>query len=429
MFELAVKKVDITPPSPLTLGGYMDRTALSSGVLHPLYATVFVMSDTKQKTVIITLDVLGVDRSMCKSIRDMVSIHSDIPAHHIMINASHTHAGPEAARFGDMGSFFIKAQPTKEDLAYYHNLSNTIASTILEIESSLQQVKIYVSQTAIEGVASNRIDPMRPVDNKATILTFYDVQDRCIAMLTHYACHPTVIDAANTLFSNDFISYFNQSVEQSIQGCISAYMQGCAGEISTRYTRKGSGATEAARIGQLLAKQVLTAITASKTKLTPDIIINETDLVLDIRSFEPEKEYAEKIKQANKHVEDVRNIFDDPARVRSAYVQYQGALMIDLIRKTIDVDHIDATMQMIQLGEVTLISTPGETFTKIQKDIQALDLDRTIIVSGYTNGYVGYIPDEDTYDDPNVYENNMTVIAKNSHQKIVDAASMLLSKK
>jgi len=56
-FKAGVEKVDITPPSGLSLWGYSDRKGPSTGVLDPLYARVLVLEASGQRLALVVVDL------------------------------------------------------------------------------------------------------------------------------------------------------------------------------------------------------------------------------------------------------------------------------------------------------------------------------------------------------------------------------------
>lgn len=425
--KFGINRTEITPRVDLVMDGFFDRLEPSEGTLDPLYATTYVLEHDKTKVALVCVDILGIDMTLLKQVQDLVSSQTDIPKEAIILNASHTHAAPSAARLGDMGSFFRENNPTEDDLLYHEELAHLIATSIIQANDSLIEGSVLFTQTSIEGVSSNRVHKDGPFNNIASIFQFVDLKEKLVGVLTLFANHPTILGPNNLQYSNDFIGYFNQAVEAKQPGVISGYLQGCAAEISSRFTKTTASVAETKRLGEQLAHQILNALSHSSRKLDDVLFVSTLPIHLFIREFEDEDFYKHQILEAEQTYRNLQETCDDAKLLRSGYVVLEGKKMIARMQKEIDIDHIDTTMSHIQIGNVHLITTPGETFGGIEKDIQALSRD-TVLVLGYTNAYVAYLPDEDSYRDPNIYEVNMSPTSSASHQILVQTAKELLLK-
>ncbi len=87
----AVKKVDITPPSGLSLWGYSDRKGPATGVLDPLYARVLVLEVRGQRLALVVVD-LGRPFGPTSLERLRNATRNDVSL--LVVSATHTHSGP-----------------------------------------------------------------------------------------------------------------------------------------------------------------------------------------------------------------------------------------------------------------------------------------------------------------------------------------------
>ena len=97
-WKVAAGAVVITPEQPVWMGGYAARTKPSEGKVHDLFAKAMVIEDAGgNRLVIVTTDLLGITPELRSGVEDMVKGHG-VPPESLLINASHTHCGPEFAR-------------------------------------------------------------------------------------------------------------------------------------------------------------------------------------------------------------------------------------------------------------------------------------------------------------------------------------------
>ena len=89
-------EVVITPPVGTFLEGYGARSSGSVGVHDDLHARAVVVDDGTTQAAIVSCDLIGIDRHTTGAVRALVAEATDIPAEHVMVAATHTHAGPSA---------------------------------------------------------------------------------------------------------------------------------------------------------------------------------------------------------------------------------------------------------------------------------------------------------------------------------------------
>ncbi len=418
---------DITPTTYLSMDGYADRSEVSSGTLNPLYTKACVIKDNNDVLVMISIDILGVDQIITSQVKQAVSDLYNIPTSNIVLNASHTHGAPAAARFGDLDEFFILDDPTNDDIDYYQQLPLKIIQCVQQAFLTMQQGFIRYFSCPIHSVSSNRVDPTFDAHNEATLFLFEDTQQQLIGMWTIFANHPTVLDATNTLYTNDFISSYHEHLEKHYPDAIFMYLQGCAGDISSRYVKSSSTPLQAQLIGETFAKQIL-ACDAYHVSLNSLTSIQEISITFDKRVFDEEVDLQQQTTEAYNAYTHAKKTNTDPLTLRKLYVSYQGKQMANLIKEKVHVSTFQASLTCIDFDKITLISTPTETFSSIAKDIQQLNPSKKTVVLGYTNGYVGYLVDKTNMDNELCYEKNMMVIQKDSFQKVIKKSQQLLNK-
>ena len=113
-------------------------------------------------------------------------------------------------------------------------------------------------EAACEGVAANRLDPDGPNDPTVSIIRVDALAGNPVATLVHLALHPTIFPAESRVVSADFPGALRRSLPASRFGTV-LYLNGAAGDISTRFTRRAQDASEVDRIGGEIAGAVANA--------------------------------------------------------------------------------------------------------------------------------------------------------------------------
>ena len=80
----------------MPMAGYASRGAKhAEGKLTDLFAKALVLDDAKgQRAVLVTLDLIGVDREHATQICDALTAKYKLQREQIALNVSHTHTGP-----------------------------------------------------------------------------------------------------------------------------------------------------------------------------------------------------------------------------------------------------------------------------------------------------------------------------------------------
>src|SRR6476646_8617970 len=88
----------ITPQQPIYLSGYANRTHASEGVVHDLKAKALAIEDKSHgRLVIVTTDLIGLPRSITDVVAARVEKEHGLDRARLIMNSSHTHAGPLVA--------------------------------------------------------------------------------------------------------------------------------------------------------------------------------------------------------------------------------------------------------------------------------------------------------------------------------------------
>ena len=111
---------DLTPEEPVVLTGF-SRARVSEGVMDPITATVLVIEsvrdgDTAQKVIMVSCDLLFISDGLRDRVRAKVKqALPQIDADTVVLNATHTHCGPETRTKADLaeklGKFDLEIPP------------------------------------------------------------------------------------------------------------------------------------------------------------------------------------------------------------------------------------------------------------------------------------------------------------------------------
>jgi hypothetical protein len=257
----------------------------------------------------------------------------------------------------------------------------------------MEDVDLIFGRAPAGAVAANRNDPTGPYDDRLAVLATRRSNGSLQAVLVHFACHPTILGAENRLVSADFPGALRREVAELAgrgDAPVVLYVNGAAGDVSTRFTRRGQDVTEVERIGKRLAMAAGDALAAANpllgslrhgsasVRLSPRRGgMTAADTTTHER-FVPERE-APDVSAAMQRIAVTRA---QGETMREALTALPSAAIPSTLR-------IDAWM----LDDLALVGVPAELFVSLGRQIEGPAPGKTLIL-GYANGYSGYLADQ-----------------------------------
>jgi neutral ceramidase len=394
MLQIGAAQVDITPPVGLAMDGYLARVGVNLGTHDLLQAQVLLLADDNQRAAIVTLDVLAVSAAFADTLRQSLASIFDTSTDAVMICASHTHCGPAGlrTRFGESPS--LDSQLTR----MIHTRVSEAGQVAL---GQLAPAQVSCAGGEVNGIGGERNHKDRVVDSRVTVLRFDAADGAPIAILFHYACHPTVLGADTRLYSADFPGAARSRIQSAYPGSVCLYLNGAAGNVSTRFTRRAQSFDEVQRLGGLLGSKVVALLDQPTSGTSQSIAWDSHTVELPFRTF------------GESHLPPpTGNQRIDQTRAEGAFIETQ--LRQTFAGRTMQ----PATLHVLHIGLCRLAFVPGEPFNDL-----AMAVRETLVV-GYANNYLGYFPTQSAMDDL-TYEALSSPYDARAHDIIQMALAML----
>ena len=122
--KIAWFKKNISPEVGAFLAGYgLDYR--SKEKLDNLYASGLCMDDGKEKVLLISFDLLGLDEWYIKDLRQKCAELLDVPVSAVMFSCTHTHTGPETRT--------LAAAPQQLNKPYLEELQKIVLQAVREL--------------------------------------------------------------------------------------------------------------------------------------------------------------------------------------------------------------------------------------------------------------------------------------------------------
>jgi len=352
--------------------------------------------DGEAPVAIVVLDLIHVFGSWVSQVRTQAAALG-VQGDHLLITATHTHAGP--------GVFRSCLERDERVAAYERNLVATVAACLRAAQRTALPAQLRFGSAPVHGVAANRRDPSLPVDETVRVLCAVAADGQLRGAIANFACHPTVLSAANSAYSGDLHGVAAARAAHDL-GAIVLPTNGAAGDVSTRFTRREQTHAEVERMGGVLAAAIRSAIgsaadAASDAGAAPAAVSRTVPLAW--RPLPPPEVATAELQSAGSALEALHDRDADPATVRLAQARIEGA------QAALWVIHQGgwealfgprqplAEVQALRLGDVALVAAPGELFSAAGGWLRQRLGERTMVI-GYANDYLGYfIPADDAH--------------------------------
>ncbi len=372
----------ITPCRSMPMAGFDRREAPSSGVLDDLYVSAMALIPAEgDPFVMLSFDLLGVDRQLCRQLYDVVSAKLGIHAERLWVSATHTHSGPS-------GIFFGRENYDAEYIEKLLERSCVAANAALRMAETSLNTSAAITMTRISGIASLRDQARELSQYKMPLLLIQFANRNRKDMLCCFACHATVLDEKNTLFSRDLPG----AVESAVRDVENVFfLNGACADLSTRYTRGQSDPSELTRLGELMASQILQARMERVNGFAVDLRTSRLTLRLPLAYSLAENERQTLLNTLERRMQTC----SDAAQRR----EYDAKIAV-LQRPPVTgqtVRDIDASA--VDLGALVLVGLPFEVSCGDGRAIEcelASVIGKPVWLACYTGGYDGYLPSRKT---------------------------------
>ena len=396
MLQAGAAQVDITPKPGVWLTGYGARVEPSTGVHDPLFARALFLESRGRRAALVATDIIGFDDDLVTRIRDRVTRASDIHPSHLMLAATHTHAGPSVKCLDRMAPV---------DPAFLEQLVDGIAKAVAAAARSAGPASIGAGsatgaigvnrrQRTAEGQTVIGRDPGGPIDRRVGVLRVDGKQGPICVMLNH-ACHGVVLGDDNLLISADWPGAAARVMQQAAKGAVAMVTNGACGDINP--AERGSfDAVE--RQGAEVARAGMSIF--DKIALSSEVEIEAAVRSIALPTRAPTAEEARDQLGSNRAALERAQQAGD-ARGAQVYRAMCGWAqeLVAFTSSGAKAEPVAAEVQAIAMDDIALVGLPGEVFVEIGANIAAASPFQHTFIVGYANRVVGYIPTRQAFEE------------------------------
>lgn len=389
---------EITPDGPVPMSGYGGRTDRSSGVRDSLESKALVLSDGTTAIALVSVDLLNVSHVLTNSVQRSLA-ERNAGVDEFILAATHTHAGPyvPCPALDIHPTLGVEADVS----ATVEEIRDGIVESVVQAVTRLEPATLWVGRENNRSASINRRASYRDwglrirhgeIHSKVTVLDVETTSGE-ETVLFNFACHPVCLPAGNTLLSGDWPGAACRRISDATDGATIMFLNGATGDINPR-DREDDEDSDAylENVGSEIAASVLKARDVARegsgTNTAP---VNHASRNLSL----PTKTVPEPttIQDQLAAVKSQLDAAPDPDAPRLDQKRAQRSHLIELLALADgDTDRLKTSLRYVEVGSIGVLGCPGEVFAADGREFQTGATADTLLVAGYANGYVGYLP-------------------------------------
>ena len=360
-FRVGAATSIITPDPLLPVSGGLGPPGPVKEKQGELTARAVVFQSGETTVAVVCLDLLGFPAALGNRVRAIVE---RIPAHNILIGATHGHSSPDVYAFPDGRGGHTGS------LDYIQTVVAKAAEAINTAIDNLQPASIRIATGEAKGkIAYNYYAPQL-FDPRMSVIQAVNTDGKNIATLVNYAIHPEILGANVGILSPDLVGPLCDRIE-SATGGMAIFVNGAQGGMVTAdnrdferirdpqkgYWKDDRTWEECLRIGHLMASEALRFVGDAPLQRNPGLYCRSIDVRFPVASD-----------------------------LMWAIVTHSP------LKYPHNNDHsIDAQVNLLNLGDAQILTIPGEALPNIGFYLKRNMHGKHNLLFGLTNDAFGYI--------------------------------------
>ena len=388
-------KTNITPPIGTHMGGFGARVDGAKGVHDTLWAKALVLRNDDTAVALVACDLLGLTADVIRPAREAIAAQLGVPVEHVMVTCSHTHSGPD--------SLCLNTDVPSPD--YFALVTKQIASAAELAAGQLRPARVGWGRGQADGISINRRTFEKgPLDTEVGVLRVEDEDQRPLALVVNFACHPVTLGGNNLLFCADYPGYAMNLLEQADPGCVALFTNGAFGNVNTGHSAGfkvgdlGERTFARARaLGHMLAGEAIKVHNA--IQCAPDSTLAGQTRALNLPTRPvPDADWP----ALEAKVADALKVIQDASLPQAERVSAKSRALYDYellrLRESLP-PALDTEASVLRIGNGVLAGQPAEYFIEYQIALKQASPHAFTFLAGLANDWVGYVPTLDAFDE------------------------------
>jgi hypothetical protein len=420
-WKVGLAAVKVTPEQPLLMSGYAGRTKPFAKVAGDLYVKALVLEDQDgQRAALVTSDLLGFPAAVAEPICERIQKKTGLKREQILLNSSHTHAGPQLSLTAGGEDASGEGLRTVE---YTRRLQDKVVEAVVQAAGRMEPAQLSWNGGVIHFVMNRReftptgvilgVNPRGLADRTVPVLRIDGPDGKPRAVLFEAAVHGTTLGQDNYQLCGDYAGFAQAYVEERYPKAQAMFMIGCAGDANP-YPR---GTMELTRQhGQALGEEVCRVLGGKFRPVRGPLHIAFEKVELPLASLTQQQ--VQKL-AANK---------------RGAQAYAAGQLLALYDRGERPPTSYTAPFTVWQFGnDLTLAGLSGEVVVDYVSFLEKALGPNQLWIAGYCNDVFGYLPSarvlaEGGYETRGLYSGGAGIFDAKAEQVVVQALRALAQK-
>ena len=410
-------RVNITPKLGIGLSGYyVPRKA--EKVLDELELSVLSLSISEKRTVLISVDIIGIRQEFSRTIRQAVSRQCGVPFEGIFLHATHIHTGPftfngtneDDPVVGEYSHFLLEktVEAVREAIADEKKAMMGIGTGIAPNISFIRRFRMKDGSIRTNPGANNPdiLHPIGRVDDRVHVVRF-DQENGKSLVLVNFACHPDVIGGNH--ISADWPGFVRRTVEKTLDDTSVIFFNGAQGDVNhVNVHPEGGFLNDTFRDfddvfrGYGHAKYMARVVTGGVLQAYDKVAWQEVESL----------SYGQRLVKIPSQMPKP-SVMEQAHRIHALHeagkddqIPFQGMMLTTVVAEAarmVRLEHGPESFEMaitaVRVGNVALAGFPGEPFSGIGWAIKETSGFAMVIPTCLTNGHQGYFPMKEAYDE------------------------------
>ena len=430
----------INPKEGTPISGYY-KPRFAEGVIDDLEANALALSDGNNTLLLIAVDNCGIKLDILNVYRSEISKECLLPTENIIITATHTHTGPVCATASENELVkeyitFLKGKLMEVSKAAIADLSDAKMGYGVGKAENISFGRRYIMKDGSiktnPGVNNpDIVKPLGEVDERVSVLRFDREADSLV--FVNFTTHPDVVGGSK--ISSDWPGLTRRCVEKAIDNTKCIFVNGAEGDVNhVNVHPKGGdfngmfndfddvarGYDHARHMAHVVTGGVLQCYCKVIYVDVPEIICKEKSVSI-----------ASNMPKAS-DIPEARRINELHIAGKDDEIPFTGMMLTTVVAEAarmLALEHGPESFAMpinaVSLGSVAFVTIPGEGFTDIGLALKKAEGFELIIPIGLANGYEGYFPMKDSYDEGG-YEARSSRFAAGVAETIIEEGKALI---
>lgn len=378
------------------LSGYLDRLEKSDGILDEIYVRVCLISVEFLRIALVSIDSLAITRKTTIEWRKSLELtYPEIEK--VIFFTTHTHSAPSVSDYGELMAL---------DEGYDLLVMEKIIECIRDAKNSLLECEISFKSILDDKIGKNRIKKENNSSVYLNTLYFWGKDNVLLGGIINYNCHPTILSYKNHKISSEFTGRALINLEKKFKKSKFLFANGAAGDISTRFTRKSQTYEQVIEFSNILSDKI------EKQILEEQLFEESDNLTILTETFLLKGKEQRDLEIIEEEIERVKKLKEEEPRILETMLQGLEIEKDRIFYK--DFLEFEAEVNIINLGNIFIITAPGEFYSYYEKEI--LNKNPNVIFIGYSNGYIGYVTESDHAKPESYEEATAHILASEGHR-------------